>query len=116
MTEIVDSASRALNVSEEATRRAPEPPPGIERATISPSTAVLDPARNALNEIHRYPSWDAVELRNAMVHVPRSARVGVVSNGSISVIQQTLIAAGQARWPTAGRASTLSRRWSRGWG
>ena len=106
MTEIVDSASRALN----GQRRSNSASARIARLELNeppspPSTAVLDPARNALNEIHRYPSWDAVELRNAIgsrFHVPPESVV--VSNGSISVIQQTLIAAGPGEvaycWPS----------------
>lgn len=70
-----------------------------------PSSALLGAAHGALKEIHRYPSWDAAELRNALsarFHIPPESVV--VSNGSISVIHQALIAAGPGEvaycWPS----------------
>jgi histidinol-phosphate aminotransferase len=78
---------------------------GLNEVPWRPSSALLDSACHALGVAHRYPSWDAERLRNAIggrLGVPSDSVV--ISNGSIGVIQQALVAAGPGEvaycWPS----------------
>jgi len=106
MAAMVNSKSPSLN----GQRRSSLARAGFARLELNeppwrPSSALLGAAHDALKNIHRYPSWDAAELRNAIsarFNIPPASVV--VSNGSISVIQQALIAAGPGEvaycWPS----------------
>jgi hypothetical protein len=87
-----------------------------------PSSVLLDPARDALNDIHRYPSLDAADLRNAISvaeMVRTDAPIGPAGTPGRRDLSQPARTGGCPRCPGAritrgsGKKKIVSARWIR---